>query len=341
MAEFAKIKVIGVGGGGNNAVNRMIESGLQGVEFISVNTENQVLEVSKADEKIQIGEKLTRGLGDGANPQKGEQAALESKEDIMKVLQGADMVFVTAGMGGGTGTGAAPVVAEIAKELGALTVAVVTKPFTFEGKRRKEQAEKGAAYLKEKVDTIITIQNDKLLQVIDKKTPLNEAFTVADDILRQGVQGISDLITTTGLINLDFADVRTIMEDQGEAIMGIGVASGENRAVDAVESAIKSPLLEMSIDGAQSILLNVTGGPDVSLYEINEAAEKVSEAVAPDANIIFGSVIDPDMKDSIRITVVATGFGKEASSVPSFGKTSGLADGGKEAGGVEIPAWMR
>ena len=237
--------------------------------------------------------------------------------------------------------GAAPVVAEIAKELGALTVAVVTKPFTFEGKRRKEQAEKGAAYLKEKVDTIITIQNDKLLQVIDKKTPLNEAFTVADDILRQGVQGISDLITTTGLINLDFADVRTIMEDQGEAIMGIGVASGENRAVDAVESAIKSPLLEMSIDGAQSILLNVTGGPDVSLYEINEAAEKVSEAVAPDANIIFGSVIDPDMKDSIRITVVATGFGKEASSVPSFGKTSGLADGGKEAGGVEIPAWMR
>ena len=215
--------------------------------------------------KIQIGEKLTRGLGAGANPQKGEQAALESKEDIMKVLQGADMVFVTAGMGGGTGTGAAPIVAEIAKELGALTVAVVTKPFTFEGKRRKEQAEKGAAYLKEKVDTIITIQNDKLLQVIDKKTPLNEAFTVADDILRQGVQGISDLITTTGLINLDFADVRTIMEDQGEAIMGIGVASGENRAVDAVESAIKSPLLEMSIDGAQSILLNVTGGPDVSL----------------------------------------------------------------------------
>ena len=341
MAEFAKIKVIGVGGGGNNAVNRMIESGLQGVEFISVNTENQVLEVSKADEKIQIGEKLTRGLGAGANPQQGDQAALESKEEIMKGLQGADMVFVTAGMGGGTGTGAAPVVAEIAKELGALTVAVVTKPFTFEGKRRKEQAEKGAAYLKEKVDTIITIQNDKLLQVIDKKTPLNEAFTVADDILRQGVQGISDLITTTGLINLDFADVRTIMEDQGEAIMGIGVASGENRAVDAVESAIKSPLLEMSIDGAQSILLNVTGGPDVSLYEINEAAEKVSEAVAPDANIIFGSVIDPDMKDSIRITVVATGFGKEASSVPSFGKTSGLADGGKEAGGVEIPAWMR
>ncbi|MBF1349448.1 MAG: cell division protein FtsZ, partial [Megasphaera micronuciformis] len=238
MAEFAKIKVIGVGGGGNNAVNRMIESGLQGVEFISVNTENQVLEVSKADEKIQIGEKLTRGLGAGANPQKGEQAALESKEDIMKVLQGADMVFVTAGMGGGTGTGAAPVVAEIAKELGALTVAVVTKPFTFEGKRRKEQAEKGAAYLKEKVDTIITIQNDKLLQVIDKKTPLNEAFTVADDILRQGVQGISDLITTTGLINLDFADVEAVMKDQGLAHMGMGTASGEDRAIAAARQAI-------------------------------------------------------------------------------------------------------
>ena len=246
MAEFANIKVIGVGGGGNNAVNRMIESGLQGVQFISVNTEDQVLEVSRADVKIQIGEKLTRGLGAGANPQVGEQAALESKEEIMKALQGADMVFVTAGMGGGTGTGAAPIVAECAKEMGALTVAVVTKPFAFEGKRRKEQAEKGAAYLKEKVDTIITIPNDKLLQIIDKKTPLKEAFLVADDVLRQGVQGISDLITTTGLINLDFADVKTIMSDQGEAIMGIGIASGENRAIDAVDSAIHSCLLYTS-----------------------------------------------------------------------------------------------
>lgn len=241
MAEFANIKVIGVGGGGNNAVNRMIESGLQGVQFISVNTEDQVLEVSKADVKIQIGEKLTRGLGAGANPQVGEQAALESKEEIVKALQGADMVFVTAGMGGGTGTGAAPIVAECAKEMGALTVAVVTKPFSFEGKRRKEVADKGADYLKEKVDTIITIPNDKLLQIIDKKTPLKDAFLVADDVLRQGVQGISDLITTTGLINLDFADVKTIMSDQGEAIMGIGVGSGENRAVEAVDGYPQRP----------------------------------------------------------------------------------------------------
>ena len=251
------------------------------------------------------------------------------------------MVFVTAGMGGGTGTGAAPVVAECAKELGALTVAVVTKPFAFEGKRRKEQAEKGAAYLKEKVDTIITIPNDKLLQIIDKKTPLKDAFLVADDVLRQGVQGISDLITTTGLINLDFADVKTIMSDQGEAIMGIGIASGENRAVEAVDSAIHSALLETSIDGAQSILINVTGGPDISLYEVNEAAEKVAEAVDPDANIIFGSVIDPDMEDSIRITVVATGFGKEPSSIPSFGQKGGKTGTAQGSTNVEIPTWMR
>ena len=298
----------------------MIESGLQGVQFISVNTEDQVLEVSKADVKIQIGEKLTRGLGAGANPQVGEQAALESKEEIVKALQGADMVFVTAGMGGGTGTGAAPIVAECAKEMGALTVAVVTKPFSFEGKRRKEVADKGADYLKEKVDTIITIPNDKLLQIIDKKTPLKDAFLVA-------------------------ADVKTIMSDQGEAIMGIGVGSGENRAVEAVDGAIHSALLETSIDGAQSILLNVTGGPDISLYEINEAAEKVAEAVDPEANIIFGSVIDPDMEDSIRITVVATGFGKEPSSIPAFGQGNGTAaktgDTKDNAGGVEIPTWMR
>ena len=341
MADNANIKVIGVGGGGNNAVNRMIEAGLQGVQFISVNTEDQVLEISKADVKIQIGEKPTRGLGAGANPQIGEQAALESKEEIIKALQGADMVFVTAGMGGGTGTGAAPIVAECAKDLGALTVAVVTKPFTFEGKRRREQAEKGTAYLKEKVDTIITIPNDKLLQMIDKKTPLKDAFLKADDVLRQGVQGISDLITTTGLINLDFADVKTVMSDQGEAIMGIGLGTGENRALDAVDAAIHSPLLETGIDGAQSILLNVTGGPDVSLYEINEAAEKIAEAVDPDANIIFGQVIDPDMEeDSIRITVVATGFGKEPSTIPSFGQDGGKADKA-DLGGVEIPSWMK
>ena len=341
MADNANIKVIGVGGGGNNAVNRMIEAGLQGVQFISVNTEDQVLEISKADVKIQIGEKLTRGLGAGANPQVGEPAAMESKEEIIKALQGADMVFVTAGMGGGTGTGAAPIVAECAKDLGALTVAVVTKPFTFEGKRRREQAEKGTAYLKEKVDTIITIPNDKLLQMIDKKTPLKDAFLKADDVLRQGVQGISDLITTTGLINLDFADVKTVMSDQGEAIMGIGLGTGESRALDAVDAAIHSPLLETGIDGAQSILLNVTGGPDVSLYEINEAAEKIAEAVDPDANIIFGQVIDPDMEeDSIRITVVATGFGKEPSTIPSFGQDGGKADKA-DLGGVEIPSWMK
>lgn len=343
MAEFANIKVVGVGGGGNNAVTRMIEAGLQGVKFIAINTEDQVLEgFSDEAQTLQIGEKLTRGLGAGANPSVGEQAALESKEEIIKALQGADMVFITAGMGGGTGTGAAPVVAECAKEIGALTVAVVTKPFSFEGKRRKEQAEKGAAYLKEKVDTIITIPNDKLLQVIDKKTPLKDAFLVADDVLRQGVQGISDLITTTGLINLDFADVKTIMADQGEAIMGIGIGSGENRAVEAVDGAIHSALLETTIDGARSILLNVTGGPDISLYEINEAAEKVAEAVDPDANIIFGSVIDPDMEDSIRITVVATGFGKEPSSIPSFGQGGSMkAADTKETSGVEIPTWMR
>ena len=341
MADNANIKVIGVGGGGNNAVNRMIEAGLQGVQFISVNTEDQVLEVSQADVKIQIGEKLTRGLGAGANPSIGEQAALESKDEIIKALQGADMVFVTAGMGGGTGTGAAPIVAECAKELGALTVAVVTKPFSFEGKRRREQAEKGTAYLKEKVDTIITIPNDRLLQMIDKKTPVKDAFLKADDVLRQGVQGISDLITTTGLINLDFADVKTVMSDQGEAIMGIGFGKGESRALDAVDAAIHSPLLETAIDGAQSILLNVTGGPDVSLYEINEAAEKIAEAVDPDANIIFGQVIDPDMEeDSIRITVVA-GFGKEPSSIPAFGQEGAKSDKGGIDGGVEIPTWMR
>lgn len=344
MAEFANIKVIGVGGGGNNAVNRMIESGLQGVQFISVNTENQVLEISKAEVKIQIGEKLTRGLGAGANPQIGEQAALESRDEILKALQGADMVFVTAGMGGGTGTGAAPIVAECAKEIGALTVGVVTKPFTFEGKRRKEQAEKGAAYLKEKVDTIITIPNDRLLQVVDKKTPLIEAFRVADDVLRQGVQGISDLITVPGLINLDFADVKTIMTEQGDALMGIGIGTGENRAADAAKAAISSPLLETSIEGAQGILLNITGSSDLGLFEINEAAEIIAEAADPDANIIFGSVIDEEMGDTVRITVIATGFGKEPTSVPAFGKTatkvSSTAKSGGSAG-AEIPTWMR
>lgn len=337
MSEFANIKVIGVGGGGNNAVNRMVESGLQGVQFLSVNTENQVLDLSKADVTIQIGEKLTKGLGAGANPQIGEEAAQESREEIMKALQGSDMVFVTAGMGGGTGTGAAPVVAECAKEIGALTVGVVTKPFTFEGKRRKLQAEKGIEFLTGKVDTIITIPNDKLLQVVDKKCSLSEAFRTADDVLRQGIKGISDLITVPGLINLDFADVKTIMTDQGEALMGIGVGEGENRAVDAAKMAINSPLLETSIEGARGILLNITGNSDLSLFEINEAAEIISEAADPDANIIFGSVIDDSIGDRVQITVVATGFGKNTKEVPGFSAKKPFAS----QGGPEIPVFMR
>lgn len=311
MSEFAYIKVIGVGGGGSNAVNRMIDSGLQGVDFLVANTETQALDNSKADIKIQLGEKLTKGLGAGANPQVGEEAAQESREEITKALSGSDMVFVTAGMGGGTGTGAAPIVAECAREMGALTVGVVTKPFTFEGKRRKNQADKGIEMLTSKVDTIIVIPNDKLLQVVDKKTPLNEAFRTADDVLRQGIKGISDLITVPGLINLDFADVKTIMTNQGEALMGIGIGEGENRAVDAAKMAINSPLLETSIEGAKGILLNITGSGDLSLFEINEAAEIISEAADPEANIIFGSVIDENLGDRVQITVVATGFGAQ------------------------------
>ena len=345
MADFANIKVVGVGGGGNNAVNRMIESGLQGVEFIAVNTETQVLGKSQADVQLQIGEKLTRGLGAGANPSIGEQAAIESRDEIIKALQGADMVFVTAGMGGGTGTGAAPVVAECAKESGALTVAVVTKPFKFEGKRRSEQAETGASYLKDKVDTIITVPNDKLLQMVDKNTTLQNAFRMADDVLRQGVQGISDLITVPGLINLDFADVKTIMTEQGDALMGIGEASGENRAVDAVKMAISSPLLETSIDGAQGIIINITGNSELGLFEINEAAEIVAQAAHPDANIIFGSVIDDSLGDMIRITVIATGFDKEVKKRPAFGEAKARPAVQKSTfppvGGPSIPDWMK
>ncbi|ABR49023.1 cell division protein FtsZ [Alkaliphilus metalliredigens QYMF] len=310
MEQFAQIKVIGVGGAGNNAVNRMIESGLKGVEFIAINTDKQALFTSKAEHKIQIGEKLTRGLGAGANPDVGQKAAEESREDISQILQGADMVFVTAGMGGGTGTGAAPVVAEIAKELGILTVGVVTKPFTFEGKRRMLHAEQGTAQLKERVDTLVTIPNDRLLQVIEKKTTMLEAFRMADDVLKQGVQGISDLIAVPGLVNLDFADVKTIMLEQGLAHMGIGRASGENRAAEAAKQAIQSPLLETSITGAKGVLLNITGGANMGLFEVNEAAELVTEAADEDANIIFGAVIDEELKDEIRITVIATGFEK-------------------------------
>lgn len=308
LNHFANIKVIGVGGGGNNAVNRMITAGLKGVEFVSVNTDAQALVLSQCNHKIQIGNKLTKGLGAGANPEIGCKAAEESREEIMQLLKGADMVFVTAGMGGGTGTGAAPVVAEIAKELGALTVGVVTKPFTFEGRKRQTQAEAGIENLKSRVDTLITIPNDRLLQVIDKHTSIVEAFRIADDVLRQGVQGISDLIAVPGLINLDFADVKTIMKDTGSALMGIGSSTGENRATEAARAAISSPLLETSIEGARGVLLNITGGSSLGLFEVNEAAEIIAQAADPEANIIFGAVIDERMNEEVRVTVIATGF---------------------------------
>ena len=345
MSDFANIKVIGVGGGGNNAVNRMVDNQIKGVQFLAVNTENQVLELSKADVTIQIGEKVTKGLGAGANPQVGEEAAQESREEIIKALEGADMVFVTAGMGGGTGTGAAPVVAECAKEVGALTVGVVTKPFAFEGKRRRAAAEKGIEFLTQKVDTIIVIPNDKLLQVVDKKCTITDAFSKADDVLRQGIKGISDLIQIPGLINLDFADVKTIMTEQGEALMGIGVGEGENRAVDAAKMAINSPLLETSIDGAKGILLNISGSSDLSIFEVNEAAEIISEAADPDANIIFGSVIDESLGDKVQITVVATGFNSSAKSVPEFGKTTTTSrpasTTNSNSGIPDIPVFMK
>lgn len=305
---LATIKVIGVGGGGNNAVNRMIEHGVQGVEFIAVNTDAQALNLSKAEVKMQIGSKLTRGLGAGANPEVGKKAAEESREQIEEALKGADMVFVTAGMGGGTGTGAAPVIAQIAKDLGALTVGVVTRPFTFEGRKRQMQAAGGISSMKESVDTLIVIPNDRLLEIVDKNTPMLEAFREADNVLRQGVQGISDLIATPGLINLDFADVKTIMSNRGSALMGIGVATGENRAAEAAKKAISSPLLEKSIDGAQGVLMNITGGMNLSLYEVQEAADIVATASDQDVNMIFGSVINENLKDEIIVTVIATGF---------------------------------
>ena len=315
MDGTATIKVIGVGGAGNNAVNRMIEAGIKNVEFIAVNTDRQALQLSKASTKIQIGEKLTRGLGAGANPDIGAQAAEESRTEVAEALRGADMVFVTAGMGGGTGTGAAPIVAGTAKEMGILTIGVVTKPFTFEGKKRLAQAERGIESLKGKVDTLVVIPNDKLLQVIDRKTSIIEAFRMADDVLRQGVQGISDLIAVPGLINLDFADVKTIMLDRGMAHMGIGRASGENRAEDAAKQAIQSPLLETSIEGARGVIINITGGSDVGLHEANTAAELVQRSADPEANIIFGSVTDDSMGDEIQITVIATGFENEDEKV--------------------------
>jgi len=359
---LAKIKVIGCGGGGSNAVNRMIENGVKGVEFITVNTDAQALQNSKSEQKLQIGDKLTRGLGAGANPEVGKKAAEESRELIFNTLKGADMVFVTAGMGGGTGTGAAPVIAEIAKECGALTVGVVTRPFTFEGRKRALQAEQGISALKEKVDTLIVIPNDRLLEIVDKKTPMLEAFREADNVLRQGVQGISDLIAVPGLINLDFADVKTIMTERGSALMGIGEATGENRAAEAAKKAIQSPLLETSIDGARGVLMNITGGANLSLYEVNEAADIVASASDLEVNMIFGAVIDESFKDEIKVTVIATGFEHKAapsqpirkpnanSSAPSSepagdnrGGASNLRPFGGQTSGdqLDIPTFLR
>src|SRR3954452_6511985 len=306
---LAVIKVVGVGGGGTNAGNRMVDAGLTGVEFVAVNTDAQALLMCEADVKIHIGAKATRGLGAGADPSVGREAAMETRDELKEALKGADMIFVTAGEGGGTGTGGAPIVAEIARELDALTVGVVTRPFSFEGRRRAQQAEVGIGELSEKVDTLIVIENDRLLQVVEKKTPLSDAFKMADDILRQGVQGITDLITVPGIVNLDFADVRTIMRDAGSALMGIGIGSGENRASEAARTAVSSPLLESSIEGATGILLNITGPPDLGLFEVNEAAEVVTGAADQNANVIFGAVIDENLRDEVRVTVIATGFG--------------------------------
>ncbi len=328
MEQFAQIKVIGVGGGGNNAVNRMISAGLRGVEFIAINTDKQALMMSQANLKIQIGEKLTRGLGAGANPEIGEKAAEESREEISQAIKGADMVFVTAGMGGGTGTGAAPIVAQIAKEMGILTVAVVTKPFMFESRIRAQQAERGIENLKTVVDSLLTIPNDRLLQVVEKKTSIIEAFRLADDVLRQGVQGISDLIAVPGMINLDFADVKAVMMNSGMAHMGIGRASGENKAEEAAKMAIHSPLLETSIEGARRVLINVTGGPDLGLFEINQAADIITKSVDPDSVVIFGASIDENLKDEISITVIATGFDK-GPAIKKTERTEEKVHGGK------------
>jgi len=308
MESFARIKVVGVGGGGSNAVNRMIEEGLTGVEFVAVNTDAQALLLSNAPTRVRIGDKLTRGLGAGGDPEIGKKAAEESAEDLYSVIKGCDMVFITAGIGGGTGTGAAPIVAQIAKEVGALTIGVVTRPFTFEGAKRSQASENGISTLKEQVDTLIVIPNDRLLQLADKRASLQEAFRLADDVLRQGIQGISELITVPGLINLDFADVRTIMSEGGAALMAVGRASGEDRARVAAEQSISSHLLDITIDGARGILFNVTGGSDLSLYEVNQAAAIIKETAHPDVNLIFGAVIDPNMGDEIRVTVIATGF---------------------------------
>lgn len=357
---LARIKVVGVGGGGNNAVNRMIDSGLQGVEFIAVNCDAQALLLSKAPTKIQIGEEITRGLGAGANPEVGEKAAEESKDEVAEALKGADMVFITAGMGGGTGTGGAHVIAECAKAAGALTVGVVTKPFTFEGRRRYNSAEQGISNLKAKVDALITIPNDRLLQVVDRRTTMLEAFKIADDVLRQGVQGITDLIGVPGLINADFNDVKTIMTNAGSAMMGIGSAKAEGGATSAAEAAIKSPLLDSTIEGAHGVLLNITGGKELTLVDVNEACKIITDAVDPDATIIFGATIDEELDDEIRVTVIATGIDGKKSGVPAapkpvsfvkpeaakhtaFGakKETKSPVGGFAVPSTEIPPWIR
>ena len=355
----AKIKVIGIGGGGGNAVNRMIEAGIEGIQFLVANTDHQSLKSSRAPVKIQIGEKLTRGLGVGGDPEKGRQSALEDTEKIIEALEGADMVFITAGLGGGTGTGAAPIIASLATELGALTVAVVTKPFRFEGKRRQHQADQGLNELRECVDTVITIPNERLLNAVSKGTPFFESFKLADDVLRQAVQGISDIITVPGLINVDFADVKTIMEGMGMALMGTGAAVGENRAVDATQRAISSPLLEeASVEGAKGLLVNVTGGADLTLYEVNEAMSIIHDAADEEANIIFGAVLDERLNNEMKITVIATGFEKAAAgaepvrtftgSQASDGRFGAGATAGATVNGegirrddISVPAFMR
>lgn len=348
ITPVANIKVIGVGGGGGNAINRMIKSGLRGVEFISVNTDAQALYHSEAATKINIGKATTRGLGAGSNPDIGRQAAEESVDEIKDALEGSDMIFITCGLGGGTGTGGAPVIANVAKEMGILTVAVVTKPFSFEGHRRKNQGDEGLENLKNKVDTLITIPNDKILAIIDKKTPLNDAFAVVDDVLRQGVQGIADLITVHGMINVDFADVKAVMENAGSALMGIGYGTGENRATEAAKSAIESPLLELSIDGAKGILFNVTGGNDLSMFEVDEAARVITEAADPEANIIFGAVINDSYTGEIKITVVATGFDYKQNDTSIIKARSRSAFGSSDSiplkqteNELDIPAFIR
>jgi cell division protein FtsZ len=341
---LAVIKVVGVGGGGTNAVNRMVDAGLSGVEFIAVNTDAQALMVCDADVKIHIGSGATRGLGAGADPAVGLAAAQESRDELKEALKGADMIFVTAGEGGGTGTGAAPVVAELGREIGALTVGVVTKPFGFEGRKRSQQAEQGIESLRDKLETLIVIENDRLLQVVEKQTSVVDAFRMADDVLRQGVQGITDLITVPGLVNLDFADVRTIMREAGSALMGIGSASGDNRAAEAARSAVSSPLLESSIEGATGILLNITGGPDIGLFEVNEAAEVVTSAADVNANVIFGAVIDDAMGEEIRVTVIATGFGagrrrRRAGAEPQVAVPSAGSE--QAENGLDVPSFLR